>query len=251
MKPNTRDYSILDRFNFTGKPVGIKYSLMKPDGVKRLEKKINLCEMVKEAQTSHPFYAQKEDFQCVEPEILGMEEFEPMYISGMVGEKGGVYREARANRRIYQDMPRMPRGSVRYASFASIDRLTFDPDILVIAADNTKQAQTLLRALSYQSGEAWAGKLTPVAACSWMFVYPILSGRYNYTATGLSMGMSFLKVYPAGMFLFSIPWDQIPGFIENLKDMEWDVVLDAGTRDENWQQILKAHDELQKEVETG
>jgi uncharacterized protein (DUF169 family) len=251
MKPNKRDYSVLDKFNFSAKPVGIKYSLMKPDGVERLKKKINLCEMVKEAQTSNPFYAQKEDFQCVEPELLGMQEFEPMYVSGMVGEKGGVFGEARANRRLYQDMPRMPMGSVRYASFASVDKLTFDPDILSIVADNTPQAQALLRALSYQTGEAWASRLTPVAACSWLFIYPILSGKYNYAATGLSMGMSILKAYPTGKFIFSIPWDQVPGFLENVKDVELNIIPEETTREENWQRILKAHDALVKEVENG
>jgi len=249
MKLTTRDYSVFSKFNFERKPVGIKYLPIKPDGIKRLDKKINLCEMVKEAQTGGPFYAQKEDFQCIEPILLGMEDPEPMYVSGLVGEKGGVYREARANRRIYQDMPRLPKGSVRYVAFSPIDQMTFDPDVLTIVADNTKQTQTLLRAMSYSSGEVWSSKLTPVAACSWMFIYPVVSGKYNFTATGLSLGMSLLKVFPEGLFLFSIPWDQLPGMIENLQDMEWNLALGTGSRDENWQRILKAHDELVKEME--
>ena len=251
MSSRQRDYSVFDRFNFTRKPVGIKYIAVKPDGIKRITKKINLCEMVKEAQTSEPFYAQREDFECIEPILLGMEDAEPTYVSGMVGAKGGVYREARANRRIYQYMPCLPKGSVRYAVFSPIDQMTFDPDILTITADSTSQAQLLLRAASYSSGEVWHSRLTPVAACSWMFIYPVLSGEINYAATGLSMGMKILKVFPEGLFLFSIPWDKLPGFVENLEDMEWNLELSAGTRDETWRMICQAHEELTRELAEG
>jgi uncharacterized protein (DUF169 family) len=248
MSPRQRDYSVFDRFNFTRKPVGIKYVALKPDGISRITRHINLCEMVKEAQTSPPFYAQREDFECVEPILLGMEDAEPTYVSGLVGARGGVYREARANRRIYQELPCLPKGSVRCVVVSPVDQMTFDPDVLTITADNTAQAQILLRAISYSSGEVWHSRLTPVAACSWMFIYPVLSGNCNYTATGLSMGMKILKVFPEGLFLFSIPWDKLPGFVENLEDMEWDLELGAETRDEAWRIICQGHEELTQEL---
>ena len=64
MSAEKRDYSIFDKFNFERKPVGVKYSLKKPDGIKPLDKSLGLCEMFKEAQTSHPFYASRENVQC-------------------------------------------------------------------------------------------------------------------------------------------------------------------------------------------
>jgi len=91
MKPRTRDYSIFDRFNFTRKPVGIKYLPYKPEGIKRAEKSLYFCEMFKEAQTSEPFYVQHEDFHCTEPLTLGMEEPSPILLSGMVGEIDDLY----------------------------------------------------------------------------------------------------------------------------------------------------------------
>jgi hypothetical protein len=37
--------------------------------------------------------------------------------------------------------------------------------------------------------------------------------------------------------------------IENLQDMEWDLGLATGSRDENWQKIVQGHDALVKEME--
>jgi uncharacterized protein (DUF169 family) len=248
MKSTLRDYSVFDKFQFERKPVGIKYLAIKPDGFKRLDKGITLCEMVREAQTSSPFYADKENFQCIEPILLGMEDAEPMYVSGMVGERGGVYREARANRRIYQELPHMQKGSVNYVALSSVDELSFDPDILTIIADNTRQAQVLLRAMSYSSGEVWSSKLTPVAACAWLYIYPVVSGKLNFAATGLSMGMQLLRVFPEGLFIVSIPWDLLPAMIENLQSMDWSLAPETGSRDENWQRVLRSHEELKRDM---
>jgi uncharacterized protein (DUF169 family) len=57
MSSRQRDYSIFDKFNFERKPVGITYSLRKPEGIEQLDKSVALCELSEEAQTSNPFYA--------------------------------------------------------------------------------------------------------------------------------------------------------------------------------------------------
>jgi hypothetical protein len=54
MSAKMLDYSIFDKFKFERKPVGVKYSLAKPKGIKPLDKSLALCEMFKEAQTSPP-----------------------------------------------------------------------------------------------------------------------------------------------------------------------------------------------------
>ena len=63
MAKKQRDYSVFDRFNFERKPVGVKFLITKPEGIKRRGKGLNICEMFKEAQTSAPFYAGEEDFE--------------------------------------------------------------------------------------------------------------------------------------------------------------------------------------------
>jgi hypothetical protein len=63
------------------------------------------------------------------------------------------------------------------------------------------QAQTLLRSINYSIGEAFTSKLPPVVACSWLYIYPVLSGEMNYAITGLSMGMAAVDIYPPGLIL--------------------------------------------------
>jgi uncharacterized protein (DUF169 family) len=212
------DYRVFDKFNFERIPVGIKFLPTRPVGIERLTKSLNFCEMTKEAQTSPPFYVQKEDFHCIEPILLGMEEPEPILVSGLFGAKEHLFKEARACRAMYQYLPRMLKGSVNYVAFASVDRLTFDPDVMMITA-TIPQAQTLLRSIGYSTGEAFQSKLTPVAACSWLYVYPVLSGEMNYAITGLSLGMSALDVFPPGLILISVPWTRLPTMLDNLGEM--------------------------------
>jgi len=250
MKPTSRDYSVFNRFHFERKPVGVKFLPTKPEGIRRLDKSLNFCEMFKEAQTSAPFYVQKEDFHCIEPLILGMEDPDPMLLSGLVGEVDGLFEEARANRKIYQYLPKMLKGSVNYVVFSSIDQLAFDPDVLIVTA-SVSQAQLILRAWSYSSGDMWSCKGTPVAACSWLYIYPVLSGELNFTITGMSMGMRALKVLPEGLMLISIPWTRVPMIVENLQKMNWTVISDSVTGEEHKKRVSVLFNEIKKKILSG
>ena len=215
-----RDLSIFNKFEFEKKPIGVKFLLMKPDGIKRLDKKLALCEMIREAQEASPFCAMKEDFECVGPLILGMEEPNPVFESGQIGPRLGIFKEARANRNIYPVIPRLTQGTVNYVAFSPLDKLSFEPDVLIFTANPT-QAEILLRAHSYTTGKMWSAKGTPVMGCAWLFIYPYLSGELNLTITGLGSGMKSRQVLPEGLILISIPYELLPMMIENLQDMEW------------------------------
>jgi uncharacterized protein (DUF169 family) len=80
-----RNLAIFDKFKFERPPVGVKFLPNKPDGIKRLDKILDFCKMLKEAQEASPFYATKEDFTCIGPLLLGMVEHEPIFESGLVG----------------------------------------------------------------------------------------------------------------------------------------------------------------------
>lgn len=176
------DYSIFHRFSFQYKPVGIKFLLNRLEGIEKLDASIAFCEMFRKAQDRKPFYAAKENFACMERLLLGMMEPEPIFESGQIGEKEKIYQEARANRRIYQYLPKLAKNTVRYVAFSPIDKLTFEPDVLVITAD-PRQAEILLRALSYSTGKPLTTKITPVLMCAWLFFYPYVTGELNYTIT--------------------------------------------------------------------
>jgi len=242
------DYSIFDNFHFDIPPIGIKFLLNKPKGIRKLDKGLAFCEMLGEAQKSPPFYADRENFTCMGPVVLGMEEPDPIFQSGQVGAKDGIYKEARANRRIYNYIPKMAKGTVRYVTFSPLDKLSFEPDIVIIAA-TPPQAEVLLRAYCYTSGKMITTRSTPVLICAWLYAYPYLSGELNYSVTGLGFGMKARKVLPEGLILLSFPYDSLPMLIDNLKDMEWVPPLHRLSEEEKAEQFQKTVAELRQEYE--
>ncbi len=224
MGATRRDYSVFGKFDFTHKPVGVKFLLNRPAGIERLDKSIPICQMLREAQESRPFYASSDNFSCVDRLLLGFIEPEPTVESGQIGYKEKIYQEARANRRIYQYVPRFDKGTVRYVAFSRVDELPFEPDLLVITA-RPDQAEIVLRALSYSTGRPLTSKFTPVLSCAWIFFHPFFSGEVNYTMTGLGYGIRIKKLFPEGMALISVPYDHIPMLIENLEEMEWELPM--------------------------
>jgi uncharacterized protein (DUF169 family) len=223
MSARTRDYSVLDKFGFERKPVGIKFMIERPKGIKRLDKELNFCEMLHEAQSSEPFYVSPEDWVCVgiEQMILGMSEPEPVLVSGLFGGDAGLFKDESACRAMYQSLPQLPKNSVQYVAFAPTDKMNFDPDVLVVTA-NILQAQTILRSVNYSTGQPFTSKATPVIACAWIYVYPVVSGEMNYFVTGLGMGMQAMNIFPPGLFLISVPFQKLPIMLENLKEMSYD-----------------------------
>ena len=245
-----RDYSIFHRFSFKYKPVGIKFLLNKPEDVEKLDTNMAFCQMFREAQDRAPFYAARENFACMEKLLLGMMESEPIFESGQIGAGEKIYQEARANRRIYQYLPKLAKDSVRYVAFSSIDELTFEPDVLTITAD-PKQAEILLRALSYSTGKPLTTKITPVLMCAWLFFYPYVSGELNYTITGLGYGMGMRKLLPEGLVLISVPYDLIPMLMENLEQMEWILPVTQLNEEERAKFSMQTMEQIQKEFENG
>ena len=220
MCPKSRDYSIFDKFNFERKPVGVKFSLLKPEGIKRLDKERTLCEMLREAQEGSPFYAGQEDFQCIESILLGMEDLPAFAQAGEIGIKLEIFQEARANSDLYQHLTLLPRGAINYVAYSTLGKLAFEPDLLIILA-NTSQAEIIFRAMSYSTGELRESKSTGVLGCNWIYNYPYRSGKVNFTVTGLAFGMKSKEVFEEGWILISIPYKWIPVITQNLNEMKW------------------------------
>lgn len=216
------EYAVLEKFDFERTPVGVKFSPTKPKGMETRGKLLDFCEMLVEAQNGHVFYAGKDDFTCIGPMLLGMRPVDPKTESGLIGPKLGVYKEDRANRRVYKALPRLVDGAINYVMFAPLDKMEFSPDLLIVLA-SVSQAEVLNRARSYTSGEPWEAKGTPVAGCSWMYIYPYLTGKINFNVTGLAFGMKARQLFPEGRIVMSIPWDYIPEMMKNLGDMPWDI----------------------------
>jgi uncharacterized protein (DUF169 family) len=145
----------------------------------------------------------------------------PNPLSAAASERGcRSFEEPRSAGRLYLHIPKIGRGVVHYVAFSPLDKLSFDPDLLIILAD-TAQTEILLRAMSYRTGEMWESKFTAAIGCAWTYVYPYLSGKLNYSVTGLGHGMKRRKLFPEGRQLISIPFDLLPSMLQTLQGMPW------------------------------
>jgi uncharacterized protein (DUF169 family) len=250
MSVTALDLSILKKFNFKLKPIGIKFLLFKPEGIRKIDKKLAICEMWREAQKAEPFYATVDDFNCVAPILLGMAEGDPVFESGSIGPALGIFEEARANRRIYYQITYLEKNSVNYVAFASIDKMSFTPDILLLSA-NASQLEIILRAMCYATGKMWTAKGTPVIECSWLTTYPYISGELNFALADASHGMISKQIFPAGTILISIPFDKITTLIDGLQKIEWKPALYTKGReyhDKKFEEVAASlHEKLEKD----
>ena len=246
MSSKKLDYSIFDKFKFERKPVGVKYSMDKPEGIKPTKKSLALCELFKEAQTSQPFYITKENVQCGE-QVLGIVDYPPIMYSGQLGPMFSMFKNPGANRRIYDYVPHLPKDSIKYITHASIDKMNFDPDLLIFTA-TPSQAEILLRASSFSDGKMWSAKGTTCLACAWIYAHPYLSGEMNYTITGLGFSMKARGVLPEGLIIITFPFDAISPLIENLKEMEWEPYWFKLGREGFVKEVKKRSGELAKKL---
>ncbi len=249
MKPLKTDLSIYKKFNFENPPVAVKFSLSKPKGIKQLDKAIPFCEMLREAQRrGTPFYFSRENESCVGRVVLGMDEFSLAVEGGLIGPKFGIYQEPRANNKIYQYIPRFTPGLVNYVAFAPLDKLTFEPDLLVLTA-TPSQAEIVLRAMSYSTGELWETRATGVLGCAWLYIYPFQSGKVNYTVTGLAFGTKAKEVFEEGWMLVSIPYNWLPIITANLNEMEWVLPSYTDGKEKFLKREQRVFEEASKEAE--
>jgi len=144
----------------------------------------------------------------------------PIIHSGRLGPRLKIFKNPVANRRTLLSFPRLQENTVKYVLFSPFDKLSFDPDILLITA-RPRQAEIILRANSYTTGTIWEHKTTSIVGCAWLVAYPYLTGKLNYTMTGLGFGMIARELWPEGLMLMSIPYDLLPMITQNLQDMEW------------------------------
>jgi uncharacterized protein (DUF169 family) len=216
-----KDFSILDKFAFEVPPVAVKFSARRPPKMERLAEKMAFCEMLKKAQQGNAFHADAKNHACEAGlYVLGQADALQPFISGEFGAGLRIFEEPRSASRLYLHIPKLGKGVIHSVSFSPLGELTFDPDLLVILA-NTEQTEILLRAMSYRTGEVWESKFTAAIGCAWTYVYPYLTGKLNFSITGLGHGMRRRKLFPEGRQIVSIPFELLPSILMNLREMPW------------------------------
>lgn len=233
------DLSIFNKFQFTIKPIGIKFELTPPKGVGRLNKMLALCEMFKEAQESPvPFYSDFDNHTCGGGVVcLGKKMASPQVAAGRLGPKLKIFGNPVANRRTLKSLPELAQGTAPYVQFAPLSKIDLEPDILLLAV-KPRQAEIILRANSYLTGANWNSAGTGIGGCAWLLGYPYLTGKINYIPTGFSFGMIARELWPEGLILLSIPFDLLSHIIPNLQKMDWVLPAYQAGRD-RWVSMFK------------
>ena len=218
----TKEYvAVLDKLDFEVPPVGVKFLSKRPDMVERLDEKTALCEMLKKAQEGASFFADAQNHTCEAGlYVLGQADISEPFANGDFGAGLKIFEAPRSASRLYLHIPKIGRDIVNYVAFSPLDKLQFDPDLMILLA-NTQQTEIILRAMSYRSGNIWVSKFSPAIGCAWTYTYPFLTGKLNYFATGLGHGMKRRNLFPEGRQIISIPFDLLPSLLQTLQEMPW------------------------------
>jgi uncharacterized protein (DUF169 family) len=216
-----KDFNIFDKFDFDIPPVGVKFATNQPDTVERLEGNMALCEMLSKAQQGDAFFADAQNHTCEAGlYVLGQADITAPFVSGNFGAGLEIFEGPRSAGRLYHYIPKIEKGVVNYVVFCPLDRLQFDPDLLILLA-SPLQTEILLRAMSYRTGSMWVSKFSAAIGCAWIYSYPFLTGKLNYFVTGLGHGMKRRNLFPEGRQILSIPFDLLPSLIQTLQEMPW------------------------------
>jgi len=197
LRPLKQDLSVFNKLQMERAPIAIKYEFFEPEGIEKLDKALSLCEMVREAQQREkPFYISRDNEDCAGKCALGMMEGPAWGEGGEIGERMDIFQDARANRHCISHYKTFQPGTVNFAAYSKLEQLTFEPDLLVFVG-RADQAEIVLRAMTYSTGEMYESKSTPVFQCSWLYTYPVLTQKINFVITGMSFGMRAREV-PSG-----------------------------------------------------
>lgn len=234
---NEEEKKLFEKLNMEYAPIAIKFSFIPPEGVPHDEERLSFCQFLKKAQTTgKKFYITKDNDDCCGKFALGMAPKDPFAISGVVGKDFEVFRSPAPNIRLHNSYPVISPGAVQAVEFCPLSECDFDPDLVVCVA-NIKQADILMRATSYISGDLWECRTSCVMSCAWTYAYPYLSGKVNYCITGMHHGVKRRKLYPEGLLIISIPYQKLDEVVRALGEMSWELIA------------MREDDESKKELE--
>lgn len=241
-----KDKELLRKLELPYPAVAIKLRFEKPDVPHYDGEKVAFCQYVKYAQdTGRHFYIDVNDDECYGKMVMGMIDKPPVTASGQAGYDFGCYKSPVGCQQLYQKLPILEPNTIRYVEFCPVQDCDFDPDLLFFVAD-LPQADIIMRATSYISGDLWESKSSPVISCAWMYAYPVITGKVNHITTGFYHGLRRRKAYPAGLRMISVPFQKLPEFFAALEEMDWTLIAfredeqskaDLQQRMQHWQEM--------------
>ncbi len=213
---------LFEKLNMPYPAVAIRFHVCKPTDIPRYEgEPVSFCQYLSIAQNKkESFYIGVEDDACYGKLAMGMIPKPPVTAFGQAGMDFDIHRQNGGTRKLYQEMPIIEPGTCNYVQYAQISECDFNPDLIMCVCD-MESADILMRATSYISGDFWESKSTAVISCSWMYAYPVISGKVNHVTTGFYHGLKRRKIYPAGLRMIAIPFQKIDEVCKALEEMPW------------------------------
>lgn len=221
----------MERLDLEYCPVAVKFCFNRPDGYELLETDKPICHHVKNVQElKKTYYIELATEGCLGKRVLGAEPMVPFDESGAIGFHHGIYKQQSCNAKLYYEAEMFKEGTVNFVIFGPATEVDFDPDLLFFVAP-TEQADIIMRAGTYSTGDLYESKASSVLGCHWLFNYPYRTGKINFVITGMHYGMKKANLYPAGLHMIVVPFNKFPAFFEGLEEMEWVLPAFQGTEE--------------------
>jgi uncharacterized protein (DUF169 family) len=123
-----------------------------PEGLPRPESKIYYCGAVGQAMQGKTLLLLAEDHGCDRGAyMLGVKEPPETVVNGEMYAKSHMVETARAGKRLIDQAPKIPVGKTAAILLTPLEEATFDPDVVLVAA-NPHQSLVILNATNYKNG---------------------------------------------------------------------------------------------------
>jgi len=169
-------------------PVAIKFFINKEDiltNIKRINKKLRHCEMVKKASEGETFYGTSDDQLCKGGSAsLGLEEVPKKIKTGEFYHNLKRFKSIGSAKRTLDEIPKIDFESYAIA-YAPLQKAEFQPDIIILIT-NPKQAMIITQAVVYTLG----GRVNADFAGIQSVCADIVAGPYTKKVPNISLACS-------------------------------------------------------------
>ena len=207
-----------DALKLESSPVAISFSTEAPEGIEQLKGEIRLCQMLDKVRfDGDVFYTTSANHKCDGGSgSCGMKEMNERIKTGEFLCKMGLFGSNMAAKRFIASNPRIEYGTVKIVSFLPLEKVTFEPDVVVLVC-NAKQGMLITEAFAYETGKRTLG-LTGPPICSSIVAAPYLTGELTYSF-GDHGARKYMKTKDEDVFV-GIPAELLTCINDNLKKME-------------------------------
>lgn len=189
-----------------------------PKGLTKVEKTLRHCQMVDRVRrTKEEFYSLGEDQQCKGgAAAMGLGQLPAKVASGEFYYKGlKHFSNINAARRTIEKAPMLPANSSKAVLYGALEKVSFEPDAIVIIC-NPKQVMLLTQAALYKSGGriklGFSGKQS---VCSDGVVQACRDGEIGITV-GCSGSRAYTEIADEEMII-GIPAELLEDILQGLK----------------------------------